>query len=160
MILGISYIHSKRILHRDLKPQNIFLTKNMDIKIGDLGLAKEYGSVKQRMSTEVVTLWYKAPELLLGTRKYSTKIDIWSVGCIISELARKGNVLFNGKSEWDMMMKIFILLGTPTQNEKWCIHLPYFSPKFPKFKEQTFQNAMGMISLLYNRKWRHILFIV
>jgi len=82
LLNGISFCHKNRVLHRDLKPQNLLINRRGDLKIGDFGLARAFGVPVNTFSNEVVTLWYRAPDVLLGSRTYSTSIDIWSVGCM------------------------------------------------------------------------------
>lgn len=83
LMTGISYCHSQRVLHRDLKPQNLLINKKLDLKLADFGLARAFGIPVRSYSHEVVTLWYRSPDVLLGSRHYSTSIDIWSAGCIM-----------------------------------------------------------------------------
>ena len=99
---------------RDLKTSNILLSNSGIIKVGDFGLAREYGSPLKHYTPIVVTLWYRAPELLLGQKLYSTHIDVWSVGCIFGELIHM-SPLFRGESDQDQLHKIFKLLGTPSE---------------------------------------------
>lgn len=112
---GVKYLHDNWVLHRDLKTSNLLLNNCGELKICDFGLARQYGSPLKPYTPMVVTLWYRAPELLLGAKQYSTAIDMWSLGCIMAELLAK-EPLFNGKSEIDQLDKIFRALGTP--NEK------------------------------------------
>lgn len=115
LMRGVNHLHDNWIIHRDLKTSNLLLSHKGILKIGDFGLAREYGSPLKQYTPIVVTLWYRSPELLLGTKEYSTAIDMWSVGCIFAEfLTRKA--LFPGKSEIDELNRIFKELGTP--NEK------------------------------------------
>lgn len=74
-------------MHRDLKPQNLLIDKNGTIKLADFGLARAFGLPVKTYTHEVVTLWYRAPEILLGQKQYSTPVDIWSIGCIYAEMA-------------------------------------------------------------------------
>ncbi|GMY15063.1 cyclin-dependent kinase G-2-like isoform X2 [Fagus crenata] len=115
LLEGVKYLHDNWVLHRDLKTSNLLVSKEGELKICDLGLSRQYGSPLKPYTQLVVTLWYRAPELLLGTKKYSTAIDMWSVGCIMAELVAK-EPLFRGKNEIDQLGKIFQILGTP--NEK------------------------------------------
>ena len=103
------------MIHRDLKTSNLLFSNEGRLKIGDFGLARLYGSPLGHMTQTVVTLWYRAPELLLGCKEYTTAIDMWSVGCIFAEFLLK-EPLFPGRSEIETLDKIFKLLGTP--NEK------------------------------------------
>ncbi|OXG15079.1 cyclin-dependent kinase 1 [Cryptococcus neoformans Ze90-1] len=106
LVKGLYYCHGHRILHRDLKPQNLLINKSGDLKIGDFGLARAFGIPLRTYTHEVVTLWYRAPEVLLGSRHYSTAIDMWSVGCIVAEMATR-QPLFPGDSEIDEIFRIF-----------------------------------------------------
>ncbi|TVU15465.1 hypothetical protein EJB05_38986 [Eragrostis curvula] len=115
LLEGVKYLHDNWVLHRDLKTSNLLLNNRGELKICDFGLSRQYGSPLKPYTQLVVTLWYRAPELLLGTKEYSTAIDMWSVGCIMAELLAK-EPLFNGKNEFEQLDKIFRTLGTP--NEK------------------------------------------
>merc|ERR1712071_307423 len=115
LLRGVAHLHDNWILHRDLKTSNILLSHSGVLKIGDFGLAREYGSPLKAYTSIVVTLWYRAPELLLGVKEYSTPIDVWSVGCIFGELLTL-EAIFQGKSEADQINKIFRELGTPNDN--------------------------------------------
>ena len=139
---ALAYCHSKKIIHRDLKPQNILLTKNLKIKIGDFGLARVFSIPIRPYTKEVLTLWYRAPELLLGINEYSTPVDIWSVGCIFAELILK-RPLFKGDCEFEQIMKIYGILGTP-KIEDWneIVNLPYYSNKFPNFSPKKLEEIV------------------
>jgi serine/threonine protein kinase len=89
MLDAITYCHSRRILHRDLKPQNLLIDKNGYIKLADFGLARAFGIPIKTLTHEILTLWYRAPEILMGQKEYSTPVDIWSVGCIFYEMAHR-----------------------------------------------------------------------
>ncbi|XP_012234760.1 cyclin-dependent kinase 11B isoform X2 [Linepithema humile] len=114
LLLAVAHLHDNWILHRDLKTSNLLLSHRGILKVGDFGLAREYGSPLRQYTPIVVTLWYRAPELLLSDREYSTPIDMWSVGCIFAELLRM-EPLFPGKSDIDQLNKIFKELGTPSE---------------------------------------------
>ncbi|KAI1006997.1 Cyclin-dependent kinase [Podosphaera aphanis] len=117
LVSGVAYLHANWILHRDLKTSNLLLNNRGVLKIADFGMARYFGDPPPHMTQLVVTLWYRAPELLLGERCYGTAIDLWSVGCIFGELLTK-EPLLQGKNEVDELSKIFELCGTPS-NESW-----------------------------------------
>ncbi|PVV01317.1 hypothetical protein BB560_004266, partial [Smittium megazygosporum] len=136
LMSGIQYIHEFRVLHRDLKPQNL-LVKKAQLKIGDFGLARATGIPVISFSSEVVTLWYRSPDVLLGSRNYNSSIDIWSAGCIMAEMIT-GRPLFSGSNNEDQLIKIFRVLGTPTE-ATWpgVSQLPNWNPDFPSFSTQS-----------------------
>lgn len=139
---GIESCHANRILHRDLKPQNLLIDQRSGIKlkIADFGLARAYTVPVPKYTHEVVTVWYRAPEILLGSALYSIPVDLWSVGCVVAEMAT-GGPLFGGDSEIDTIFKVFQKLGTPTE-EMWpgLQDLPDFKPTFPKWKPKGWEN--------------------
>ena len=96
LVFALDYFHSKMIFHRDLKPQNILIDANSNVKIADFGLARRFSPVSKPYSNIVQTLWYRAPEVLLGKTNYGKEIDIWSLGCIFAELLT-GKNLFEGR---------------------------------------------------------------
>ncbi|WCJ36226.1 Cyclin-dependent kinase G1 [Euphorbia peplus] len=110
---GVKYLHDNWVLHRDLKTSNLLLNNAGELKICDFGMSRFYGSPLKSYTSLVVTLWYRAPELLMGAKKYSTAVDMWSVGCIMAELLAK-EPLFTGKNEIDQLTKVFKILGTPS----------------------------------------------
>ena len=116
LLSGLNYIHSTGYIHRDLTPSNIFINRRGLLKIGDFGKAHIYHHPMKRILSEMQTLWYLAPELLIETDYYGLEIDAWSCGCIIAEMAR-GAPLFNGDSPIDQIEIICQILGTPTDEE-------------------------------------------
>ncbi|KAK0596494.1 hypothetical protein LWI29_016267 [Acer saccharum] len=132
ILCGVAYCHSHRVLHRDLKPQNLLLDcRTSTIKLADFGLARACSAPTRTYSHEVVTLHYRPPEILLGSRNYSTSVDVWSIGCIFAEMVNQ-KPLFPGMSEIDQLHKIFSIMGTPDE-DTWpgVFSLPDFRPFFP-----------------------------
>ena len=120
ILKGVEYCHSKKIIHRDLKPQNILLNKDLIIKLCDFGLSRKLSFEKRPYTQEVLSLWYRAPELLLGSNIYNESIDIWSIGCIFAFMVLK-HTLFEGENEIDQLNKIFQFFGTPNFD-----NIPYY----------------------------------
>eukprot|EP00826_Nyctotherus_ovalis_P045483 TRINITY_DN503_c0_g1_i8.p1 TRINITY_DN503_c0_g1~~TRINITY_DN503_c0_g1_i8.p1 ORF type:complete len:301 (-),score=77.38 TRINITY_DN503_c0_g1_i8:231-1133(-) len=135
IISGVAYLHSKTILHRDLKPCNILISKNGIPKIADFGLGRRYTIPVGTYTHEVATLYYRAPELLLGTSEYSTPVDVWALGCIFAEVF-SGCVLFRGDSEIGQLFAVFRALGTPSE-EVWggVTRLRDYKCTFPQWKK-------------------------
>lgn len=134
MLDAIAFCHVHRILHRDLKPQNLLVNSSGHIKLGDFGLARNFNLPMRGYTHEVITLWYRAPEILLGSKFYATGVDIWSLGCIFAEMMTR-EPLFPGDSEIDQIYRIFRKLGTPDETV-WpgCTQLPDFKAIFPKWE--------------------------
>jgi serine/threonine protein kinase len=110
---GVKACHVRLILHRDLKPQNILIGSD-GLKIADFGLARMFSRPLKNYTLDVVTLWYRAPELLLGCQNYGPEVDMWSAGSIIAEMVN-GRAIFPGDSEIGTIMKVFQLVGTPSE---------------------------------------------
>ena len=146
LVLGINFCHMHRVMHRDLKPQNLLIDSSGLLKIADFGLARAFSIPLPQYTHEVVTLWYRAPEVLLGSKKYSTPIDVWSIGCIFAEMA-ENYPLFPGDSEIDELFQIFRVLGTPSETT-WpgVTSLPDFKPMFPKFKADGLGKRVTQLS--------------
>lgn len=160
LLTGVAYCHHHRVLHRDLKvrhleiwrreclrdvvltrfccschlkPPNLLINREGQLKLADFGLARAFGIPVRSYTHEVVTLWYRAPDVLMGSRKYSTPVDIWSVGCIFAEMAN-GRPLVAGTSESDQLDRIFRLLGTPSiQDYPGIVDLPEYSSDLPPY---------------------------
>ncbi|CAH1784514.1 unnamed protein product [Owenia fusiformis] len=134
LLRGLHYCHARRVLHRDLKPQNLLINEQGELKLADFGLARAKSIPTKTYSNEVVTLWYRPPDVLLGSTEYSTPIDMWGVGCIFYEMAC-GRPLFPGSTVTDELHLIFKVLGTPdehtypgiTQNDEFVSYnFPYY----------------------------------
>jgi serine/threonine protein kinase len=136
MVRGIEHCHAHRMLHRDMKPQNILIDRHGALKLADFGLARAFGIPLRAYTHEVVTLWYRAPEVLLGQQQYSTPVDMWAVGAIFAEMLAKAP-LFPGDSEIDELYRIFRVLGTPNE-QVWpgVSRLPDWKPSFPVWHPQ------------------------
>ncbi|KAI1810450.1 cyclin-dependent protein [Poronia punctata] len=130
LLNGCQYLHTNWVLHRDLKPANIMVTSAGKVKIGDLGLARLFHKPLHSLFSGdkvVVTIWYRAPELLLGTRHYTAAIDMWAVGCIFAELLSLRPIFKGEEAKMDkktvpfqrnQMQKIVDIMGLPTK-ERW-----------------------------------------
>eukprot|EP00947_MAST-08B_sp_MAST-8B-sp1_P000814 g814.t1 len=130
LLCGVAFCHQHRVLHRDLKPQNLLINREGELKLADFGLARAFGIPVRSYTHEVVTLWYRAPDVLMGSRTYSTPVDLWSIGCIFAEMAN-GRPLFAGTSVKDQLDKIFRLMGTPNEEIYPAIkELPDYNPEF------------------------------
>ncbi|XP_023681624.1 cyclin-dependent kinase 16-like isoform X2 [Paramormyrops kingsleyae] len=114
LLRGLAYCHRRKVLHRDLKPQNLLINDKGELKLADFGLARAKSVPTKTYSNEVVTLWYRPPDVLLGSTEYSTPIDMWGVGCIFYEMVT-GRPLFPGSTVEDELHLIFRVLGTPTE---------------------------------------------
>lgn len=111
---ALAYLHAQHILHRDLKTSNLLLNNAGELKLADFGMARYTSTPPPPHLTQlVVTLWYRAPELLLGTKTYDSSIDMWSLGCILGELLTT-HPLLPGTNEVSQLSQIFTLLGPPT----------------------------------------------
>ncbi|AGO13629.1 AaceriAGL249Cp [[Ashbya] aceris (nom. inval.)] len=155
---GVSYLHQNWILHRDLKPANIMVTVDGCVKIGDLGLARKFYNLVQTLYTGdkvVVTIWYRAPELLLGARHYSPAIDLWAVGCIFAELIGLRPIFKGEEAKMDskksvpfqgnQLQRILEVLGTPTHHTWPNIH------KYPEYEQLSkFSKYRDNLSVWYH----------
>ncbi|KAH9246996.1 hypothetical protein BASA81_015427 [Batrachochytrium salamandrivorans] len=146
LLLALEFLHSHSICHRDLKCSNLLVTSRNVLKLGDFGLARELlENDSRRLSLNVITLWYRAPEVLLGDTKYTTLVDMWSAGCILVELLKR-SPLFLGKDDSDQLKKIFSLCGFPSERE--CPSLA----KLPLFAKQIPPTLGGTLSDYFARK--------
>eukprot|EP00899_Mesostigma_viride_P013551 jgi/Mesvir1/22197/Mv18794-RA.1 len=143
LLQGVAYCHARRVIHRDLKPQNLLINESTkQLKLADFGLSRAFCIPERQYTHEVVTLWYRAPEILLGARQYSTPVDIWSIGCIFAEMVT-GKVLFHGDSEIDQLFKIFRIRGTPNESI-WpgISRLPDYMQSFPMWSRKPLAEVL------------------
>jgi len=105
LLSAVTFMHSRTFAHRDLKPQNLLVSADGALRVGDLGLARVLDREGRPLTGEVITVWYRAPELLLGCRHYGGAVDVWSVGCILFEM-RHGRPMFRGSCDWDQLVKV------------------------------------------------------
>ncbi|CAK9075028.1 Cyclin-dependent kinase 1 (CDK1) (Cell division control protein 2 homolog) (Cell division protein kinase 1) (p34 protein kinase) [Durusdinium trenchii] len=132
---GLYACHARSVMHRDLKAQNLLLTHEGSLKIAGFRLAREMVVPNPSHSTDVVTLWYRAPEMFLGAQNYGCEIDCWSAGCVMAEMATN-RPLFPGDCEVDTLFKIFRLLGSPSDTH-WPggMALRHWRGRYPKWQD-------------------------
>uniref|UniRef100_A0A3B1K4V5 cyclin-dependent kinase n=1 Tax=Astyanax mexicanus TaxID=7994 RepID=A0A3B1K4V5_ASTMX len=165
LLRGLSYCHKRKILHRDLKPQNLLINEKGELKLADFGLARAKSVPTKTYSNEVVTLWYRPPDVLLGSTEYSTPIDMWGVGCILYEMAT-GRPMFPGSTVKEELHLVFRLMGSPSE-ETWpgiTANEEFKSYMFPQYKAQALINHVPRLDtegidllsalLLYDTKKR------
>ncbi|NXI39993.1 CDK3 kinase, partial [Galbula dea] len=142
LLQAVNFCHVHRVIHRDLKPENVLINEAGTIKLADFGLARTFGVASRTYTHEVVTLWYRAPEILLRCQHYSTGVDMWSIGCIFAEMVTR-KILFPGDSEIDQLFRIFRTLGTPTE-AAWpgVTQLPDYKRDFPQWARKEMKEIV------------------
>lgn len=135
LLQGMEYLHDNGILHRDIKGSNILVDNRGRLRITDFGLARRMKRDKD-YTNRVITLWYRPPELLLGTTKYSEEVDMWGCGCVLVELFNK-SAAFQGQNEVEQLDSIFKIMGTPTIDQ-WptLFEMPWFFMVIPQHTER------------------------
>lgn len=133
MLKGLEFCHVRGVMHRDLKPQNILVSRDGRLKLADFGLARAFVPPIRPFTHEVVTLWYRPPEILLGCKTYALPVDMWAIGTMLAEMCTK-RPLFPGDSEVDELFRIFRVLGTPNE-QIWpgVTSLQDWNEDFPKW---------------------------
>ncbi|KAK8853210.1 hypothetical protein IAR55_003912 [Kwoniella newhampshirensis] len=152
LLRGMKYIHTANVIHRDLKPGNLLVNSDCELKICDFGLARGFrpvtGEIDQneemKLTEYVATRWYRAPEVMLSNRRYTTAIDVWSIGCILAELLG-GKPIFKGKDYVDQLNLILEVLGTPDNetlakvgSEKACAYIK----TLPHYDKQEYSDLL------------------
>lgn len=112
VLRGLHHIHENNLIHRDIKPSNLLISDMGNVKIADFGLCR-IQTTKESMSHQIVTRWYRPPEILFGARHYTAAVDIWSLGAVVAELMCLAP-LFPGSNDIDQIYKVFQIMGTPT----------------------------------------------
>ena len=142
LLSGIAHCHFLGVMHRDLKPQNILMSSDGVLKIADFGLSRCFTPHAKPLTIEVITRWYRAPEIMLGSNVYTCAVDLWSVGCIVAEMANK-RAFLPGDSEIDQLFKIFRVMGTPSPNN-WpqLSSLPYWKTTFPEWQPASLKRLV------------------
>ncbi|CAD8078253.1 unnamed protein product [Paramecium primaurelia] len=137
LLKAIKFLHSGDIIHRDLKPANLLINADCLVKLADFGLARTVNSTSDDdvpiLTEYVATRWYRAPEILLGSQKYSKAVDMWSIGCILGEMIL-GKAIFPGTSTMNQVEMILEILGTPTEEDIKSIAAPLAKPILDDFQ--------------------------
>ncbi|CAN0865316.1 Probable serine/threonine-protein kinase At1g54610 [Linum grandiflorum] len=156
LLMGLEHCHERGILHRDIKGSNLLIDKNGMLKIADFGLANFFvPKPKRPLTTRVVTLWYRAPELLLGATDYGVGIDLWSAGCLLAEMF-VGRPIMPGRTEVEQIHRIFKLCGSPAEDYWKIMRLPtsfrppqHYKPSFHEsFKDMPASSIALLTTLL------------
>ncbi|ERN16754.1 cyclin-dependent kinase D-1 [Amborella trichopoda] len=153
---GLAYCHRKWVLHRDMKPNNLLIGSDGQLKLADFGLARIFGSPDRKFTHQVFARWYRAPELLFGTKHYGAGVDVWAAGCIFAELLLRRPFL-QGSSDIDQLGKIFAAFGTPKPSQ-WpdMIYLPDYveyqfvlAPPLRSLFPMASDDALDLISRMF-----------
>jgi mitogen-activated protein kinase 7 len=160
ILCGLKYIHSANVLHRDLKPGNLLVNADCELKICDFGLARGFSVDPEEnagyMTEYVATRWYRAPEIMLSFQSYTKAIDVWSVGCILAELLG-GRPFFKGRDYVDQLNQILHILGTPNEEtlsrigspraQEYVRNLPFMAKRpFPSLFPNANPDALDLLN--------------
>ena len=136
LLRALNYIHRHNVMHRDIKPQNLLVDPTCHIlKVCDFGSAKKINEDSKQSVSYICSRYYRAPELMFGSRDYSTAIDIWSAGCVIAELVH-GEPLFKGELAHSQLIEIIKKLGSPTEEQILKMNPDYKRKGFPIIEPQ------------------------
>jgi glycogen synthase kinase 3 beta len=143
MLKCIGYLHSLGICHRDIKPQNILIDPSDNtLKLCDFGCAKHLVKTESNIAY-ICSRFYRPPELVIGATKYTTQVDVWSMGCVIAELVLE-RPIFPGKSASDQLMVIMNILGTPTNEEARVMNYRFRGvSRLPKIKAKPWKEVFN-----------------
>lgn len=143
LLEAVNYMHKSGFMHRDLKPSNVLIHKDFTLKLTDFGLTRETRDFYGKYTNNVITIWYRPLEVIFGEEKYTTAVDMWSLGCILAEIMTK-TPLFPGRDDFDQVNKIVDICGTPSSElfENLCRWKDF------KFKEKT-ENKIDEIFKLF-----------
>ncbi|WZZ80482.1 hypothetical protein YC2023_101054 [Brassica napus] len=153
---GLAYCHEKRVLHRDMKPNNLLIGPDGQLKLADFGLARIFGSPDRKFTHQVFARWHRAPELLFGAKQYGAAVDVWAAGCIFAELLLRRPFL-QGNSDIDQLSKIFAAFGTP-KADQWpdMKNLPDYveyqfvpAPSLPSLFPTVSEDALDLLSKMF-----------
>jgi len=146
IMLALDYCHRHRVIHRDIKPQNLLIDTEGNIKLADFGLARAFTVPMRQYSHDIVTLWYRAPEILLGEEQYGLGVDIWSVGAVFAEMLTY-KPIFPGDSEIGQLYKIFQVMGTPNE-DMWpgVSSYPLWRSSFPSWATQEWRRVFPKLT--------------
>ncbi|KAF2721097.1 serine/threonine protein kinase, CMGC family, CDC2/CDK subfamily [Polychaeton citri CBS 116435] len=158
---GLDYLHTRGVLHRDIKAANILVSKTGELKLADFGLARFYQKhQKQDYTNRVITIWYRSPELLLGETQYGPAVDIWSAACVLVEIFTRHAIFPGDGSEINQLDKIYQVLGTPSRSE-WpgIVELQWYELLRPthriasafgeKYKERVSPEAFELLQAMF-----------
>ncbi|KXS20528.1 Pkinase-domain-containing protein [Gonapodya prolifera JEL478] len=151
LLLGLRFLHERGVLHRDIKGSNLLVSASGVLKLADFGLARDLTAQGRRgegdYTNRVITLWYRPPELLWGSTKYGSEVDMWSAGCIILELYLR-TAAFQGTDEISQLRAIWRILGTPIENDRAALEdLQWF--KFAQPKE-PYKRTLEEVAAAHN----------
>ncbi|XP_017777172.1 PREDICTED: cyclin-dependent kinase 1-A-like [Nicrophorus vespilloides] len=142
---ALAFIHSNRVMHRDVKPQNVLVDSEGNLKLADFGLCRQFTMPMKNYTNKIVSLWYRAPEILFGSTMYGPKVDIWGAGCVMAEII-DFQTLFDGVSEIEQINKICKVLGNPDEGNPMLGCYDFINFKASQF--EVYNNTKGLDALI------------